>query len=95
MNATLEWSILLPAMVAGLMVLASHVPLGLRVLERGIIFIDIAIAQHPYDIGYEGVKAAVAVINGETVEPSIGTGFTVMNAGNIDDPDVQARIYSE
>ena len=62
-------------------------------LKSGLI--DIAIAQHPYDIGYEGVKAAVAVINGETVEPSIGTGFTVMNAGNIDDPDVQARIYSE
>lgn len=62
-------------------------------LKSGLI--DIAIAQHPYDIGYEGVKAAVAVINGETVEPSIGTGFTVMDAGNIDDPDVQARIYSE
>ncbi len=62
-------------------------------LKSGLI--DIAIAQHPYDIGYEGVKAAVAVINGETVEPSIGTGFTVMNADNIDDPDVQARIYSE
>ena len=45
MNATLEWSILLPALAAGLLVLASHVPLGMRVLERGIIFIDIAIAQ--------------------------------------------------
>lgn len=45
MNTTLEWSILLPALAAGLLVLASHVPLGMRVLERGIIFIDIAIAQ--------------------------------------------------
>lgn len=45
MNAGPEWSILLPALLAGLCVLASHVPLGLRVLERGIIFIDIAIAQ--------------------------------------------------
>jgi len=45
MSPTLEWSILLPALAAGLLVLASHVPLGLRVLERGIIFIDIAIAQ--------------------------------------------------
>jgi zinc/manganese transport system permease protein len=45
MNTTLEWSILLPALAAGLLVLASHVPLGMRVLDRGIIFIDIAIAQ--------------------------------------------------
>ncbi|KAF0099197.1 MAG: zinc/manganese transport system permease protein [bacterium] len=45
MNTGVEWSILLPALLAGLLVLASHVPLGQRVLERGIIFIDIAIAQ--------------------------------------------------
>lgn len=35
---------LLP-MVAGLLVLATHVPLGQEVLRRGIIFIDIAVAQ--------------------------------------------------
>lgn len=40
-----DLSIILPAFVAGLLVLATHVPLGRRVLERGIIFIDIAIAQ--------------------------------------------------
>ncbi len=62
-------------------------------IKSGLI--DMAIAQHPYDIGYEGVKAAVAAINGEQVPTSIGTGFTVMNAENIDDPDVRARIYSE
>lgn len=45
MNAGLEWSILLPALLAGLLVLASHIPLGMRVLERGIVFLDIAIAQ--------------------------------------------------
>jgi len=45
MNTGLEWNILLPAWLAGMLVLASHVPLGRRVLERGIIFIDIAIAQ--------------------------------------------------
>jgi zinc/manganese transport system permease protein len=38
-------SILLPALAAGLLVAATHVPLGAQVLERGIIFIDIAIAQ--------------------------------------------------
>lgn len=41
----LDWTILGPAMVAGLLVLSTHVPLGQEVLKRGIIFIDLAIAQ--------------------------------------------------
>ena len=46
MNVTeLELSILGPAFVAGLLVLGTHVPLGIEVLRRGIIFIDLAIAQ--------------------------------------------------
>ena len=40
-----DWHILLPALLAGLLVLATHVPLGAQVLERGIVFIDLAIAQ--------------------------------------------------
>lgn len=43
--AALEPGILLPAFVAGLLVLASHVPLGQAVLKRGIVFLDLAIAQ--------------------------------------------------
>ena len=38
-------SILLPAFAAGVLVLATHVLLGGEVLRRGIIFIDLAIAQ--------------------------------------------------
>ena len=34
-----------PALAAGLLVSATHVPLGMQVLERGIVFIDLAIAQ--------------------------------------------------
>lgn len=41
----LDISILGPACLAGLIVLSTHVPLGKRVLARGIIFIDLAIAQ--------------------------------------------------
>ncbi len=41
----LNWSILGPAIVAGFLVLSTHVPLGQEVLKRGIIFIDLAIAQ--------------------------------------------------
>ena len=52
----LNWSILGPAIVAGLLVLSTHVPLGQEVLKRGIIFIDLAIAQ----IAGLGVLAAGA-----------------------------------
>lgn len=34
-----------PALVAGLMIALTHAPLGIEVVRRGIIFIDLAIAQ--------------------------------------------------
>ncbi len=40
-----DWSLLAAPFAAGLLVLATHVPLGAEVLRRGIIFIDLAIAQ--------------------------------------------------
>ena len=42
---TISLSILLPALAAGLLVTSTHVPLGMQVLARGIVFIDLAIAQ--------------------------------------------------
>src|SRR6201999_2171658 len=41
----LEWGILGPALAAGLLVLLTHVALGARVLDKGIVFVDLAIAQ--------------------------------------------------
>jgi len=40
-----EIGIVTPAFIASLIVLSTHVPLGTEVLRRGIIFIDLAIAQ--------------------------------------------------
>lgn len=40
-----EIDIIVPAFLASLLVLSTHVPLGTEVLRRGIIFIDLAIAQ--------------------------------------------------
>jgi zinc/manganese transport system permease protein len=42
---TLDWTLLAAPFAAGLLVLATHVVLGIEVLRRGIIFIDLAIAQ--------------------------------------------------
>ena len=43
--SSIEFDIIGPAFLAGLLVLSTHVPLGREVLRRGIIFIDLAIAQ--------------------------------------------------
>lgn len=40
-DLTIFW----PALVAGLLVTVTHVPLGIQVLNRGIVFIDLAVAQ--------------------------------------------------
>ena len=57
----IELSILFPAFLAGLLVLSTHVPMGQQVLKRGIVFIDLAIAQ----IAGLGVTIAGAML----VEP--------------------------
>jgi len=63
-----DLSILVPAMVAGLLVTATHVPLGMQVLARGIVFIDLAIAQiagcgvlFADQLGFEAEGAAVQI----------------------------------
>jgi len=76
----LEWAIIGPALVAGLLVLSTHVPLGEVVLKRGIIFIDLAIAQiaalgviaagtfgwedNPYAVQIAAVSAALLAAGG-------------------------------
>ncbi|MBA3024730.1 MAG: metal ABC transporter permease [Gammaproteobacteria bacterium] len=41
----IELDILLPAFLAGLLVLSTHIPFGMRILQRGVIFADLAVAQ--------------------------------------------------
>jgi zinc/manganese transport system permease protein len=75
--SALDPSLLLPPLIAGWLVLATHVPLGRRVLARGIIFLDLAIAQiavlgviaaHAFDLAPEGwptqLAAAAAALAG-------------------------------
>ena len=56
--------------------------------------VDMAIAQHPAEIGYYGVMTAYAHVTGQSVPPAIGTGFTVITAENVDDPEIEKFIYS-
>lgn len=57
--------------------------------------VDIAIAQHPAEIGYFGVVAAYAHLTGQSIPTLIGTGFTVIDKDNVDDPNVKRFIYSD
>jgi ribose transport system substrate-binding protein len=57
--------------------------------------VDIAIAQHAAEIGYFGVVAAYAHLTGQSIPPFIGTGFTVIDKTNVDDPNVKRFIYSD
>lgn len=52
-----------------------------------------AVTQNPVGIGYETVKAAVAAMNGETVEKQIDTGFYWYDKDNIDSDEIQSAIY--
>jgi zinc/manganese transport system permease protein len=63
-----QFSILLPAFIAGLLVISTHVPLGTVVLARGIVFIDIAIAQ------IAGAGVIAADLMGFEAEHGIGVG---------------------
>jgi len=66
-----DLSILWPALLAGVLVLLSHVPLGQQVLRRGIVFIDLAIAQmaglgviaaHVFGLELQGWKTQAAAV---------------------------------
>lgn len=61
-------SVLIVPLAAGVLVLLTHVPLGEQVLRRGIVFIDLAIAQ----VAALGVLAAGAF--GDEHEPSWWAG---------------------
>lgn len=80
----LDWTIIGPAFVAGLIVLSTHVPLGHEVLRRGIIFIDLAIAQiaglgviaaHSMDWEQDGFEVQIAAVSAALIA-AIGLNWT-------------------
>ena len=81
MSDLIDWSIVGPAFFAGLIVLSTHVPLGQEVLKRGIIFIDLAIAQvaglgviaaHTMNWDPEGIQVQVAAVSAALI---VATGL--------------------
>ena len=62
-------------------------------LNSGLV--DVAIAQHPAEIGYFGVMAAYAHLTGNSVPVKIGTGFTIIDKSNAADPEIAKYVYSD
>ena len=62
-------------------------------LRDGIV--SLVIAQKPADMGYLGVALATAVLDGVASIPArIGTGYAIITADNVDDPDVSRFFYT-
>ena len=51
------------------------------------------VVQDPYRMGYDGVKTALAVSKGETVEKNIDTGANLVTKANSTDPKIAALIH--
>jgi len=63
----------------------------IEALKKGTI--QALIVQNPYRMGFDGVTAAIDVINGRKVKPRIDTGVTVVTMKNFNDPAVQKLLY--
>jgi len=51
------------------------------------------VVQNPFQMGYQGVKAAIDAIQGRPVEKRIDTGVTVVTMENFHQPDIQKLLY--
>lgn len=63
------WQVLLPAFAFSLLLIASHTYLGLHVLARGIIFVDLALAQ------FAALGASVAFLFGLDAHGGMARGL--------------------
>jgi ribose transport system substrate-binding protein len=59
-------------------------------LERRVL--HGTIAQDPYRMGQEGVRALVAHLEGREVEPVISTGETLVTPENMKEPEIEALL---
>ena len=54
--------------------------------------IDSLVLQNPFKMGYEGVKAIVDKLNGQTPERHMDTGVKLLTRDNLDTPEMQQLI---
>lgn len=66
-------------------------PEEISALQDGVV--QALIVQNPYQMGYQGVKAAIDAMEGREVPDRIDTGVTVVTMDNFNDPEVQKLLY--
>lgn len=80
-------NLMLPALVASLILVGIHGYLGIHIIARGVIFVDLALAQVAamgWALGSLGLAARVSAATGLPVEVAgylIGLGATLVAAG--------------
>lgn len=57
--------------------------------------LDGLVVQDPFAMGYEGVNAAVDVVQGREVEERVDTRSVLVTPENIDDPDIQELLHPD
>ena len=64
-------------------------------LNAGLMAGDIQglVVQNPMRMGYLGVKAIVAVLQGKKVEPVVDTGVGFVTKANIDSPEMAEIVH--
>jgi len=65
-------------------------PDQVKLLKAGVI--HALIVQNPFQMGYQGVRAAVTLIKGGQVEKRIDTGVTIVTLENVVTPEVQKLL---
>jgi ribose transport system substrate-binding protein len=65
-------------------------PNEIEALKQGTI--HALIVQNPFKMGYEGVKAAINVLNGKPIEKRIDTGVAIVTNENLNSPEIQQLL---
>ena len=66
-------------------------PEEISALQDGVV--QALIVQNPYQMGYQGVKAAIDHLEGREVPKRIDTGVTVVAMDNFGEPEIQKLLY--
>ena len=61
-------------------------------MDSGVL--DCMLVQNPYNMGYVGIKYAIDILHGESVNERLDTGVTLVTKDNISNDDVAFLINS-
>ncbi|MHC4112071.1 MAG: ABC transporter substrate-binding protein [Planctomycetota bacterium] len=59
-------------------------------VKTGVV--DSLVVQNPYKMGYEGVQALIATLDGKKVEKRVDTGVALVTKENLETPEIQALV---